>query len=73
MRLDVFGRDLEVVRDGDRWRVLYLGGEGKKRPAPELVVPAQLREDEVIGYLADLCHEWARPGHDTVRRIDRPE
>ena len=29
-------------------------------------VPSELAAADVPGYLADACHEWARPGHDLV-------
>lgn len=58
MKINVFGRMIEVVKAGNNWVVFYLGNEGKKRPADDLAVPAELQEDELPGYLADLCHEW---------------
>jgi hypothetical protein len=70
VRFDVFGRFVLLVeRDGDGWRVLELGGDGKRRLFEEVVVPPHVREDEVGELLADLLHEYARPGA-TVRRLD---
>jgi hypothetical protein len=69
MRFDVFGKFVLLVeRDGDGWRVLELGGDGKRRIFEELVVPPHVREDEVGELLADLLREHARPGA-TVRRL----
>ncbi|MCP5153717.1 MAG: hypothetical protein H6983_06105 [Ectothiorhodospiraceae bacterium] len=65
--LDVFGRRVRVERDGDRC-ALYLGNDGKRRPAPEIVVPPDLPAAEVERHVADLCHEWATPRHPEVRR-----
>lgn len=67
MRLDVFGREVEVVRRLDEWQVFYPGNEGKKRPALDIFVPAELLEQEILQYIADLCHEWATPQHPEVR------
>jgi len=40
------------------WRVYYVGSEGKKRLANDLVIPSELHKDELLNYIADLCHEW---------------
>jgi hypothetical protein len=70
MRLDVYGRFvLDVVRDGDRWVAFYVG-EGKRRRAPDVVLPPDATEGEVLDYLEVLFHEAARPGH-LIRRLDR--
>ena len=70
VRLDVFGKLVEVQFRGRRWIVFYIGEEGKKRPALDLVIPEDISETELPRYLADLCHEWARPGYTQVKIID---
>ena len=69
MRLDVFGREVEIVRRQQQWLVFYPGPDGKKRLAEDLVIPAGLAESQLIEYLADLCHEWATPERDRVCEI----
>lgn len=67
MKLDIFGkRVMEVVRRNDEWLAFYCGNEGKKRKAQDIVIPASLRESEVVEYIADLFHEWATPSNSTV-------
>lgn len=56
MKLNVFGRKIEVIKANTGWRVFYLG-EGIKREA-DLFIPENITEAEIVGYLADLCHEW---------------
>jgi hypothetical protein len=34
------------------------------------VIPAHLKEEEVITYLADIFHEAAKPGASDVFRVD---
>jgi hypothetical protein len=70
MKLDVFGRRLLVEESEDGWSVFYLGPEGKRRPAHDIVVPSFLAETEIEGYLADLCHEWATERHPDVKRLE---
>jgi hypothetical protein len=70
MKLNVFGRVIEVVRHGSQWRVFYPGNEGKKRPATDIILPDDLGEENLLEYIADLCHEWATPNNSEVRRLD---
>ena len=70
MKLDVFGRIVDVIRDGNRWMAFYPGNEGKKRRAEDIVLPPELKEENIIEYIADLCHEWATPGNSEVKRLD---
>jgi len=69
MKFNVYSRQLEVNRHQGQWQVLVSGSEGKKRLAEDIVIPADVREEELTEYLADLCHEWARDGHDRVIRL----
>jgi len=70
IRFDVFGRQVQVVRAAGRWRAYYPGQEGKRRPADDIVIPADTAESALERYLADLCHEWASARHPDVRRLD---
>lgn len=70
MKLDVFGRKtLEIVRRDNKWLAFYCGSEGKKRAADDLRIPASLSEEEVLGYVADIYHEYATAEFNTVKRI----
>ena len=71
MEFDVFGRCILAVREDQRWTLFYQGAEGKRRLVTDLVVPSSVGEDEIEGYLADLCHEWATEKHPEVWRIKR--
>ena len=44
LKFDVFGRDLLIVETGGRWEVFYSGSKGKRRPANDIVVPADIEE-----------------------------
>jgi hypothetical protein len=70
LKFDVFGRSVLVAESGDGWAAFYLGAEGKKRPAKDIVVPADIPESEIEQYLGDLCHEWATEQHPYVKRLD---
>lgn len=68
-RFDVFGRKVLVTRSDGHWQAFYLGDEGKRRRAPDIVIPAETAEQDLALYLADLCHEWATSAHPEVREI----
>lgn len=70
MKLNVFGKKIEVARKENQWKVFYFGNEGKKRAAEDIVLPAGLKEEEIVAYIADLCHEWATPNHNEAKKID---
>lgn len=69
--LEVFGRRLLVEHHAEGWRVYEPGADGKRRPAPDIRVPAFVQsEADFIAYLADLLHERATPERDAVRWCD---
>ena len=67
-RFKVFRRLIAVTGAPGAWRAFYLGADGKRRRA-DFVVPGDLAEADLADYLADLFHEDATPGHDSVRRL----
>jgi hypothetical protein len=69
MRFDIYGRyEIEVARDGATWKAFSVG-EGKRVPLDDILIPPDVREDELQTYLDDLLHELATPGR-TIRRVD---
>ncbi len=70
LNFNVFGRDVQIERRGQRWGVFYVGQEGKRRVAKDILVPPELAESEIRQYLDDLCHEWATPENSRVIRLD---
>ena len=70
-RFDLFGRHVAVEGSDSGWVVYYLGDEGKRRRATDIVVPPHVSDSELPIYLADLCHEWATERHPVVSTLDR--
>lgn len=58
-----------MLRRNGQWLAFYIGNEGKKRLADDIVIPKQTSEQDVVGVVADICHEWARPNHNDVTII----
>ena len=70
IKLDVFGRDVLVVKNEAGWKAYYGGQEGKRRPAIDIVIPPGIKESRLAEYLDDLCHEWASDRNNSVKRVD---
>jgi hypothetical protein len=68
MKLDVYGRRIEVVKERGEWAI-YTLGEGKKNKITDFVIPADLGEEEILIYVADIFHELATPEKSDVRII----
>lgn len=70
IKFNVFGRDVLIEKNEDGWQAFYLGSEGKRRPARDIVVPPNVEESKLTQYLDDLCHEWATDRNKSVKRVD---
>ena len=70
LKFNVFGRDVLIEHNGNGWQVFYLGTEGKRRPARDIVIPPNIEESKLTQYLDDLCHEWATDRNNSVKRVD---
>ena len=69
MKLNVYGRKIEIIRKQSQWTVFYLGNEGKKRTAYDIIIPEELKENEIENYIEDLLHEWATPLNNKIFHI----
>jgi len=70
MTFDIFGTLLAVEKQDGHWRAYYLGNEGKRRPAADILIPDELNYDEIVGYLDDLLHERATANHPRVTQLN---
>ncbi len=68
LRFNVFGKLIVIGGKPGAWQAFYPGNNGTRRPA-DFVIPADVSEDGLGEYLADLFHEDATPRRNTVRRL----
>lgn len=66
IKLRVYGRRIDVDRVDGEWRCYHAGTDGKRRPAADIVIPADTPPDRIATCIADLLHEWATPRHPDV-------
>ena len=59
MKVNAYGRELEILKKGGSWRVFDLGNEGKKRPASDIAISPAVDANQFSEYLSDLLHEYA--------------
>jgi hypothetical protein len=69
LRFEVYGRRIAVQSTETGRKCFLLGEEGKRRAAPDIVVPDFVLDDELLQYLADLLHECATPANGTPKRL----
>lgn len=70
MKFDIFGKkQLEVVRRDGRWVAYYSNGNGLRRIADDIAIPAELASSELEEYIADIFHEWATSDNASVIRL----
>lgn len=68
MKLDAYGRQLEILRESELW-VIYEVGEGKKSCSHDISIPPDYNEKQVLTYLEDLFHERATPDRPKIKVI----
>jgi len=69
MKFSIYGHfELEIIRQNDRWLAFRLG-EGVKRPEPDVVIPPDIDETELLSFLDDIFHELATSG-TLIRQLD---
>ncbi|EEC8120395.1 hypothetical protein ACI28F_004908 [Escherichia coli] len=67
---NVFGRHIGVKREGDHWLVFRADlTERKFSRLYDIVIPDDMTEDEIPGWLSDIFHEAATERHPDVKRI----
>ena len=68
---DVFGRHIGVQRQGECWLLFRVDlNERKCSPLRGIIIPDDLPEAEIPGWLGDIFHEAVSPRHPDVRLME---
>ncbi len=70
MKLNAYGRKIEIVKSDAKWKVFFLGEEGKKRIADDIFVPSDFKQKVLKNYIEDILHEWATAENNQVIEIE---
>lgn len=65
---DVFGVTMRVEHRESGWQLFHVSDEGKSSRVTDIVIPNELKEQELAVFLDDLYHEMATPQHNSVFR-----
>ena len=71
LRLNAFGRLLDIERVDNKWIAFDRGHEGKRRRATDIAIPSSLKKGELTTYLDDLLHESATESRPTIVDLDQ--
>ncbi len=62
MKFNIYGRfQIRVERENERWEV-YCLEPGRRARVGDIVIPPDVKEDELAIYLDDIYHEYAGLG-----------
>ncbi len=68
MRLNAYGKLLEIIRENETWAI-YEVGEGKKSRSNDIYIPSDYNEEQVVRFLEDMLHERATPDDPNIKII----
>jgi hypothetical protein len=70
IKFNVFGMRMSVQRKDNEWLLFRDSNTGIRARIYEVAIPADLEENELATYLADIFHESANEKHPSVVRLD---
>ncbi|ASJ98345.1 DUF7661 family protein [Shewanella marisflavi] len=59
LRINVFGRSMSVRRVGEEWQLFSESQTGMRSRVYDVVIPPELTEEQLLGYLDDIYHKQA--------------
>ncbi|MCG9720305.1 hypothetical protein [Shewanella sp. Isolate7] len=66
IRINVFGRSMSVRRISGEWQLFNESQTGMRARVYDVVIPPELTEDELPGFLDDIYHEHANEQYPSV-------
>lgn len=69
IRFNVFGKKMSVQRKNEEWLLFLESDTSLRARVYDVVIPSELDESELAGYLADIFHENASSRHPVVERL----
>ena len=69
LKFNVFGKIMSVERKNHEWVLFVDSSTGFKNQINDVVIPNDLKEDNLESFLDDMYHEWATVENPKVERI----
>lgn len=70
IKFNVFGKPMSVQRKEGEWLLFLESATSMRVRVYDVVIPPELKQDELAGYLADIYHENASVKCSSVVRLD---
>lgn len=70
MKLNAYGKILEIARENGNW-IIYEIGEGKKSRSNDIYIPSEYTANQVIQFLEDMLHERATPETPNIKILEQ--
>lgn len=69
LRFRVFGQAMSVAREQVEWVLYRESHTGIKARIYDVVIPSELKQDDLARYLDDIYHEMASDKHPSVETL----
>lgn len=70
MKFNVFGTPMKVLRNRGEWQLFRDSDTGMAVRIYDVVIPSELDEGQIAGYLDDIYHEMATEKHPRVSKLN---
>lgn len=69
IKFDVFGKLMSVQRKDNEWLLFNISASGLRSRNYDVVIPPELKRDELAVYLDDIFHEQSSDNHPSVKAM----
>ncbi len=69
IKFNVFGKAMLVVKHGQEWQLFIESETGIRARVYDVVIPHELTENELAGYLDDIYHEYSTEQYPKVEML----
>jgi len=70
LEFDVFGKLMSVQRKDNEWLLFIKTGTGMRIRVYDVIIPPDLKENELANFLSDMYHEYGNENKPEVRKLD---
>lgn len=67
IKFNVFGKRMSIQRKDEEWLLFLDSATGIRSRVYDVVIPSELKVDELAVYLDDIYHEHANINHPSVK------
>ncbi len=68
-KFDVFGTTMSILKKDGEWLLYKESATSMRARVYDVVIPAELKSNELDKYLDDIYHEYSSEKHPNVKQI----